>query len=1168
MKGSRRRPDPEHVNHSYIVLPAESTGPLYDLIRQLPHSILALSHFTVASAADGHLLCQSDSVTSQQAADEAIAALPLDTRLTVAGVAHGIERKGVCLVGEEYDTFPVPLDEVRICFEVTLSEADSMDDRVSGAVPSHPSHRALLLNQSVRLTTSLRLLPGISVPLSAQLPLHGRLKDAAERAYSSELARGESMVAFYSAEDADAQPHPPFRLGELLEAHARIGSDNQLLSTFTSLSPLVHLASVVLVYAPSSGQPFTLEVEVQSDARWQWRGFHIDRPRLRLKLLLAENRYERCEPSPAILGQAEATYCTTGSDVLTTCRAAVSIDNALVLTGDSRSVLQMAEVLAANALARNTDCAQLPAATSHTTLGLTLLQQLPWLVPSSPPAPPAGMAVEQAERLVRRFNRVTCPCDLASLAVNDVQYHDLTLRLVDASLPSPSDATPCVILSCTQPRGGPFTQFRLRPWLHSQCQSGGRFNPSTDKLLTSGLLLFAQLLSCIGMPTTLIPPALLQRVLFSDVNITLLVKATSGVATCMLGSACCGVSRRDKLVFYNRLAPTSIEADVSSSRAAEDHLQTFSHSSVCRSLRLQCRAVLDAAVFPQLAVHTAGRCLEPLYEYVLCETEGDVALSSEQSQALARADISHHQRDAHHSFPPQPMNAVLALQPHLPSGCLELPLTALASPARQHSLSPAPTAPTSSLPFPSSCTSAASAHFLNPPCAPSRLLNDLFKASTDLLFHCLDFLDTNSLLFGLLPALHAVPAVATALSGAYSRRVLLSRYSAWCDCALWSEALLQRWRMVGFNKQRRRAVGNEGFPDAAEATARACEPINREQEAANRREVYWAAIADLQRRINRFLVRVMQQRKEDVLPQLYERPHDDERPRVAASAPQPGTVRPVFLSPPDAALALLLCVPPFHPIPRTVQWNALSTADEGVLSDDALNNASLHRVDFAGFLSRTRGSDERSPWLLNMGPVYVYESEHTAGKGCAVRLDDVLRRRDAWNRPLVDGEVASRLQRPDTRVRLLYVDDVNQLPVTSREPFTVGYTHLYALTLAVFFRANGVAERIDRRRQHWKQVALGHAAQQKQKKGRKRGRRTRTVEREEAEEETEEYKDGCDNDADHHSKGVMHDRDGAALEYVDPLMAVLFQRMDEAMGREPTWTKEAAMLAAAAASMC
>ena len=84
---------------------------------------------------------------------------------------------------------------------------------------------------------------------------------------------------------------------------------------------------------------------------------------------------------------------------------------------------------------------------------------------------------------------------------------------------------------------------------------------------------------------------------------------------------------------------------------------------------------------------------------------------------------------------------------------------------------------------------------------------------------------------------------------------------------MWHAELLGEWRRDGFEQQK--AEVKVKHRDRASA-----EQLCAQQAAANQYDVYWAAVMDLQRRINRFLVGVMLQMKEDVLPQLCERPHD------------------------------------------------------------------------------------------------------------------------------------------------------------------------------------------------------------------------------------------------------------------------------------------------------
>ena len=210
--------------------------------------------------------------------------------------------------------------------------------------------------------------------------------------------------------------------------------------------------------------------------------------------------------------------------------------------------------------------------------------------------------------------------------------------------------------------------------------------------------------------------------------------------------------------------------------------------------------------------------------------------------------------------------------------------------------------------------------------------------------------------------------------------MLLSRFGAWSDAALWTEAVLGLWRREGFQAQKR--DGMERHEYDSELAGELCQQqVDEAERRALGRDIHWATIFDLHTRINKFLVRVMLQRKEDMLPQLYQRPHQhnpapanandrlgvpttDDQPTLSTP---PGTVRPTYLTAPDAAMVLLLCVPPFHSLPRWVR-RTITTDDECVLEDSNILNASPHHVDFAGIVQWGVASDVYSIWSLYMGP--------------------------------------------------------------------------------------------------------------------------------------------------------------------------------------------------------
>ena len=1129
--------------------PPESNNTIWDVVRGLPRCLLTLSHFTVTPVADGAALCSADWFDRQQALDEAIAALPLNAPLHVKGVARGFDHgRGM-------------LDEVSISFTLTLQvAADEVRARFIAASNTAVPQLGQVHDSSARLSTSFSLLSNLAIPLSATLTMtDGRQRETADRLRPQELDRGEAVIVFEAAADFTLLSPSPLHLFDLLAFHRQrvmsassesgtrliqeSFSNNSVFPAFLSHSPTVRLLSCVLCCSPwCSPQPVTFEVGVQSEASMQMRGFHIEQPRLRFLL-----NSGGCYVEGAVIeGRAKAIYTVAGSEATVECCTDVSIDKlngggSLVVRGDCLNVMRMGDILTANITTNIfqpalSSSASSPSAqswlrpserSSHTTLPWTLesllARQLPWLRPQEPPTLPSSMSGKQRAALSQDFNSLRIPYELSEHRFNEVAYRNLTLGLEDSSSQS-------VLLSTYHPRHGHATMidFRLRPCLQF-CYSRPGYTGKPD-ITTLGRMPFAQLLRLINVPAGLAPPALLDRVQFSSVAAALLVPHTTGVALCIAGVADCGPCTRDELLFYNRLAPAAprTENTVTVGPLAADGNGLLCSPINCW-LRLQCRPLLDPAVFPQLATLTAGRCLEPLYQYVLCETEGGVEASEEQRAAFEKAHHRVAQHQQYNSFYPlkaRPTNAVFALQPHSPSGYLELPTSALTPPAK-HASSHHPLATTSSSTslYLSSSTSSVS----------SSLLVRMAERFTHLLLQCADYLDTNSLLYGLLPAVHSLPAAKAALtSSSYGRRVLLSRYGAWSDAALWSGELLSKWRQVAFHKQKAEVMNEyESFPLAEETIRKLCEQLDRKQETANKREVHWAAIVDLQSRINRFLIRLMKQRKEHILPQLNQRPSTSVG-RVDVSA---GTARPVYTTVPDAAMALLMCVPPFHSLPTRVNSSSITTADECTLEEgDTANNASPHHVDFASFMCWAEVSDGACVYSLYMGPVYVYENEHTAGKGCEVGMAELAGRKDAGDQPLLKKLKQGRA------VRQLLIDDVNQLPVTRRMPYagTPGIT-VFSPTLAAFFNAKGVTKTLEKQRAKWRAVALKHAKEAN--KG------AESAQQQDSKSEAEEASK-TDKQA-----NKEKEQQGALLEYVKPLMQALFVPLHDAMWEQPTWTE-------------
>ena len=196
-----------------------------------------------------------------------------------------------------------------------------------------------------------------------------------------------------------------------------------------------------------------------------------------------------------------------------------------------------------------------------------------------------------------------------------------------------------------------------------------------------------------------------------------------------------------------------------------------------------------------------------------------------------------------------------------------------------------------------------------------------------------------------------------------------------------------------------------------------------------------------------------------MLPQLYPLPY---LTHSLSASTHPGTVRPLFLTVPDVAMSLLLCVPPFHVLIVHGKDHIINTSHSCKPGDGNSTGADL---DCAGFVLTESVSDVYSVWSLYMGPVYVYENEHSAGRGYEVDVTQLTPRTDEWGTPLISGIEGIEQGRV---VRLLYVDEVDQLPVTRRDRDTTAY--LCAPTTAACFRHRKLMEMIERTRAKWRRV--------------------------------------------------------------------------------------------------
>jgi hypothetical protein len=243
-----------------------------------------------------------------------------------------------------------------------------------------------------------------------------------------------------------------------------------------------------------------------------------------------------------------------------------------------------------------------------------------------------------------------------------------------------------------------------------------------------------------------------------------------------------------------------------------------------------------------------------------------------------------------------------------------------------------------------------------------------------------------------------------------------------------------------------------------------------------------------------------------------------------------------------------------------------------------------------------------------MGPVYVYENEYTAGRGVAVDLAELYSLHNEFDEPIIQQRAD-----PQRAVRQLFVDDVNQLPVTPRMPYNdEGGIDLYAPTLSTCFRRKGVTAMIAEKRQSWRRVAERYKsltwvegrytdfAQSTVVELKADERQSSTSDAEEEEkgsevedgeesededaeeedeegdwdeetEEEEEEEDGSEDGGSEYGEYpytiAMDDRDGAKLDYVDPLMDALLKSLHNTMWEEESWTAEVARMASVDSSV-
>ena len=1190
-----------------------ATSPLLHDITQrlpysmLPYSMLLVTHCTISVSAaeeeEKELIISSDSFTEQGAFDEAVSALPLSCSIRVDGQVAGFDR-GEPLLGQVtislslqlHSSDHIPPDSYMGLAAVrsisvleaadratsTFWEVDHSADRrrwseeAAVNTPLVATRLADIVEDTVRLSTHFALLPSVVVPMCARLMRVSMRVDNVPVGLSQGLIQDDAIALFELVSPLDTSVD----IQELLNCHQqRVTAASSLvdvkasdwgevaaLSSFMAIAPIARLSSLFLVCSPAvrTGRPLTVEVSFTSSALLQLRGFHLPTPTLTFQL---HSRAFGVQASFAMIsGEARAQLSissTKGGELeQLQCSTQVKLHGTgeLRVAGECMDLMRMSDVMAAQA---DNQPPSAPLSSLTTVAWLTervIARYLPSLRPSVPPA--------DLRPTYHPFNDIYSSYHFPSHRMAAPVLHNLTMQLDDSTAAVESSSTArCVLVDGVGPgRGAGTTHMHLSfsPLLHADCN-----------------LSFPQLLSLGGLHemAAILPTALIATVRFKSATSHLVVRASDGVADFTLGIANCGVSRLDELLWFIRLAArgiapaTSPQSVAHSSPSLSGQPATASSgvpgptpsseemllsSAVTRWIKLQCREKINEAVFPHLTTVCAQEYLRPLWQYVYCDTEGGVTADQSQVKAFdsGHMGVCRHQH-YHLSIPTgyRPMNSLVALQPHLPHGFHEVPVSEQlfsADPVLTSSDSSSSSSPSSQ------SSSAPTLSRLN---AVERGLSThwLARLSVDAMdvFHsCMDYLDCNSLFFGLLPATHSLPpAVSAAITSAsYWRHSLIIRYGRYSDIGRWSAEVLERWRREGPQLQREDI--NVRFKKSTEQQQRLLQLVDQQEKQLARYGVFHAAALHIQIRLNRFLICVMQQPVDLVVPQ---------RAVSAVASASPASLtsahKPAHLHMPEAAFPLLLSAPPFCPLPAgTKKFKLLWDGEKAHFANNGVSGRALDNLptgestgDFLGLLATRAEWHRSSVWSLYTGPTYIYSNLSGARPGSAVIIapSTLLVPADQWDRPFEGRVDESRL------IQLLYPSDANTLPIVRRTPGRGNNKMtVYSPTLVVCFKRLGIDRLISRIRRQWlraaqliqadgrRQVEDGEGVQEKQEKD---SMQTEEAEDEQDKESEDENGGSDDESSDDVAEAVAVQEEAGGMHLVRPLMKRLLNDMESAM---------------------
>lgn len=348
-----------------------------------------------------------------------------------------------------------------------------------------------------------------------------------------------------------------------------------------------------------------------------------------------------------------------------------------------------------------------------------------------------------------------------------------------------------------------------------------------------------------------------------------------------------------------------------------------------------------------------------------------------------------------------------------------------------------------------------------------QVLTQVAMQMQDVWFMCLDYLDLNLIIFGLVPTLHPTldASVLSTTSTKYWKRRLIVEFGDMSDVRLFDTTMLDKLRSEMFHRlyvedrdERQAAYRQEKYWYGGQQT-KFCDdmPTRIDQETKQLAKYcsHYLAAVDYQCRINLYSRGVMQHDEHRVLPQ---------RQMMCESSCQPSqmSINRSVIRPPLAACRLMLCTPPFVPmLCKTYAGAELSyTADPPSVERNLYNQCNSHGLrHFLSFMEYGGGC-RQSRLALYAGPLYVYEDETKSHVGIRVDLSDELRQ---------SLDPQNYVQNMSRTIRMIDNVDSNHWPVAERGTGCCAPNSLaiVAPNLHEFFELHGLNRMISQIKRYW-----------------------------------------------------------------------------------------------------